>query len=213
MNHIVPGKQKLDLDHWLRREHFNFFNAFEEPYYGVCVTIDCTAAYRFVKQQSISFHFYCLYQSLTAAQQIEAFRYRLEDGDVFIYDRIDGGGVVDRSDGTFGYGHFPYNSNLDEFLRTAALESDRIRAATGLPRTTANYLIRYSVLPWINFTSLSDARAFSRQDSCPRITFGKMTAHGETRSMPVSIHVNHAFVDGLQLGQYVERLQDAMNSR
>jgi chloramphenicol O-acetyltransferase type A len=213
MNHIAPGKQTIDLDHWPRREHFNFFNAFEEPYYGVTVTIDVTAAYRYVKTQGISFHFYCLYQSLSAAQQIEAFRYRIEEGTVVLYDRIDGGGVVDRPDETFGYGYFPYDPSLEGFLRIAALESDRIRATTGMPRTTANNLIRYSVLPWINFTALSHARAFSRQDSCPRITFGKMTAQVDTRTMPVSIHVNHAVVDGLHLGQYIERFQAAMNSR
>jgi chloramphenicol O-acetyltransferase type A len=90
---------------------------------------------------------------------------------------------------------------------------ERIRNTTGLPRTTSNNLIRYSVLPWIDFTSLSHARAFSRPDSCPRITFGKMTEHDGKRSMPLSIHVNHALIDGRDLGQYLELLQELMNAR
>ncbi|MES2393014.1 MAG: chloramphenicol acetyltransferase [Acidobacteriota bacterium] len=213
MNHTAPGHHTIDLTTWPRREHYEFFSAFEEPYYGVTVTIDCTSAYRYVKQQGISFHFYCLYQSLAAAQQVEAFRTRVEEDQIIVYDRIDAGAVVDRPDGTFGYGHVPYDENLETFLKNSATVATEIRATTGLPRTTANYLIRYSTLPWINFTALSHARAFSRQDTCPRITFGKMTAQSDTRSMPVSIHVSHAVCDGLQLGQYVEALQQAMNSR
>ena len=206
-------KQKLDLNRWPRKEHFAFFNAFEEPYYGVTVKLDCTAAYRSAKQRSVSFFLFSLYQSLVAANQIEAFRLRIEDNDVFLYNRIDAGSVIDRPDGTFGYGLLPYSDDLNKFIETANLAIARIRSTTGLPRTPSNNLIRYSVLPWIDFASLSHARAFSRADSCPRITFGKMTEHEGTRTMPISVHVNHALVDGLQLGQYLERLQQLMNAQ
>ncbi len=207
------AKTKLDLNNWARKEHFDFFHSFEEPYYGVTVTIDCTAAYRFVKARGISFFLYSLYQTLAASQQIEAFRYRIEQDEVFLYDRIDGGSVIDRADGTFGYGLLPYSENLDEFLDAAQHEIARIRSLTGLTRTTANNIIRYSTLPWIDFSSLSHARAFARPDSCPRITFGKMTEHDGRRTMPLSIHVNHALVDGLQLGQYLECFQRLMDAQ
>ena len=115
--------------------------------------------------------------------------------------------------GTFGYGFLPYSQDLDRFIETATLEMARIRSTTGLTRTKANNIIRYSSLPWIDFTSLSHARDCSRADSCPYITFGKMTEHDGMRSMPVSVHVNHALVDGLQLGQYLEGLQQLMNTQ
>lgn len=206
-------KQKLDLDSWPRKEHYAFFSAFEEPYYGVTVKLDCTAAHRSAKQRGVSFFLHTLHQSLTAANQIEAFRLRIEDNNVFLYNHIDGGSVIDRPDGTFGYGFLPYSDDLNKFVETANLEIARIRSTTGLTRTTANNIIRYSVLPWIDFTSLSHARSYSRRDSCPFITFGKMTEHDGTRSMPISVHVNHALVDGLQLGQYLERLQQIMNAQ
>jgi len=204
-------KTKLDVSNWARKEHFEFFHSFEEPYHGVTVRVDCTSAYQFAKSRGISFFLYCIYQTLAASQQIEAFRYRIEQDGVFLYDRIDGGSVIDRADGTFGYGYLPYSEKLEEFLDGAQHEIKRIRNTAGLPRTTANNIIRYSSLPWIDFTSLSHARAFSRGDSCPRITFGKMTEHSGRRTMPLSIHVNHALVDGLQLGQYLERLQQLMD--
>lgn len=205
-------KQKLDLSRWPRREHFAFFNAFEEPYYGVTVKLDCTTAYRIARQRNVSFFLYSLYQSLVAANQIDAFRLRIEDDEVFLYNRIDAGSVIDRPDGTFGYGLLPYSENLTTFIEAANLEIARVRSTTGLTRTPSNNLIRYSVLPWIDFTSLSHARSLSRRDTCPYITFGKMTEHDGTRSMPISVHVNHALVDGLHLGQFLERLQQLLNA-
>ncbi len=209
----MAAKTKLDLDAWPRKAHFDFFKSFEEPYHGVCVTIDCTAAYRFAKASGISFFLYCLYQSLSAAQTIDAFRYRIEQEDVFEYARIDGGGAVDRPNGTFGYGRFLYAERLEDFLATAGQEVERVRNTTDLTRSNAVNIIRYSVLPWIDFTSVSHARAFSKPDSCPRITFGKMTEREGKRTRPVSIHVQHALVDGLHVGQYLERFQQLMNSR
>src|ERR1700761_467758 len=137
-------KQKLALTPWPRREHFSFFNSFEEPYYGVTVRLDCTAAYRSAKSRGVSFFLYNVYQSLTAANQVEAFRLRIEDGEVFLYNHIDGGSAIDRPDGTFGYGPLPYSPDLNRFIETATASIARIRASTGLTRTPANNIIRFS---------------------------------------------------------------------
>jgi chloramphenicol O-acetyltransferase type A len=206
-------KTKLDMQSWARKAHFAFFKDFEEPYYGVCVKVECTNAYAFAKHSRISFFLYCLYQSLRAAQQIDPFRYRIEQDEVFSYERVDAGSTISRGNGTFGYGHILYREDLNDFLTDATREVQRVQASNDLIRTTASNVIRYSALPWIDFTSISHARMFSVPDSCPRISFGKMTELQGKRSMPVSIHVHHALVDGLHVGQYVECFQSLLNEQ
>jgi chloramphenicol O-acetyltransferase type A len=205
-------RQKVDVERWIRRDHFNFFRTFEEPYHGVCVRVDCTAAYAAAKRRGCSFFLYYLYQSVAAAQPIENFRYRIVGEDVYLYDRVDAGSTIGRSDGTFGFGRMPYRETLEEFLAGANEEVERVRRSTGLGRPNEVNLIRHSALPWIDFTSLSHARRFSVVDSSPLISFGKMTEAGGRRSMPVSIHVHHALVDGLHVGQWVEAFQERMNA-
>lgn len=205
-------KQKLDVESWIRKPHFEFFRDFEEPYYGVCVNLDCTAAYRFAKSNGLSVFLYLLHRSLAAAQKIEPFRHRIEQGEVFLYDQIDAGSTIARANGTFGYGHILYSSDLGTFMDGANREVERVRAATDLTRTTAPNVIRYSALPWIDFTSVSHARMFSLPDSSPRISFGKITEAQGKRSMPVSIHVHHALVDGLHVGQYIDCFQELLNT-
>jgi len=206
-------KSKVDIDNWIRKPHYQFFKAFEEPYYGVCVNVDCTSAYRFAKANGHSVFLYFLYQSLSAAQKIEAFKYRIDGDEVFLYDQIDAGSTIARSNGTFGYGHILYRPGLPEFLSDANREVERVRSASDLTRTIAPNVIRYSALPWIDFTSISHARMFSQPDSCPRISFGKMTEAAGRKSMPVSIHVHHALVDGLHVGQYIDCFQELLNAQ
>lgn len=96
-------KQILDLNGWARKEHFHFFKQFDEPFFGVTVNIDCTLAYASAKAKGIPFFLYYLHKSLTIANQIAAFRYRIVEDQVWIYDKVDVSSTVDRPDGTFGF--------------------------------------------------------------------------------------------------------------
>ena len=68
-------------------------------------------------------------------------------------------------------------------------------------------MIHYSALPWVAFTSFSHARNWRREDSVPKIVFGKYTERDGHRLMPVSVEVHHALMDGLHVGRFLERLQ------
>jgi chloramphenicol O-acetyltransferase type A len=205
-------KQKLNIDTWIRKEHFNFFKNFEEPFYGVVVNIDCTAAYSLAKQNGVSFFLYYLHKSLTVVNDLEPFKYRIDGDDVIIYDQINAGPTIGRSNGTFGFSYIDYHPLFHEFMIGAKKEIERVQNTTTLfaPKLD-NDIVHFSSLPWINFTSISHARGFSFPDSCPKISFGKMTENSGKRTMPVSIHVHHALVDGLHVGQYIDRFQELMN--
>lgn len=204
-------KQLVDIENWVRKEHFNLFNQFDDPYYGVCVNVDCTKAYRFAKDNGVSFFLYSLYQSLTAAQLVEAFKYRIENNEVYIYDQIDAGSTIGRSNGTFGFVHLLYSADFTEFITAAAKEVELVKNADTLVRSPAGNVIRFSSLPWINFTSISHASNSMFKDSCPKISFGKMTQTDGKRTMPMSVHVHHALVDGLHVGQFIDCFQQLMN--
>ena len=48
----------LDIENWNRKEHYNFFKDFDEPFFGVSVEIDCTNAYEFCKKNELNFFLY-----------------------------------------------------------------------------------------------------------------------------------------------------------
>ena len=206
------GAHKIDMETWERRAVFDFFRAFTEPYHGVCLRVDCTATYRYAKQHGLSVFLSMLHRSLVAAQQVENFRTRIVDGAAWIFDEIDGGSAVGRPNGTIGFAYYPYRAGIEEFVQEASVEVERVRQRNDLERRPEVNLIRYSTLPWLDFTSLSHARDMSREDSAPRITFGKMTEADGRRTMPVSIHVHHALADGLHVAQFVEQFQKMLDA-
>ncbi len=205
-------KQVLNVAGWARRDQFNFFKQFEEPFFGVCLNIECGIAYQRAKENGHSFFLYYLYQSLAAANKTEPFRYRISGDDVFIYDRIHASPTINRPDGTFGFAYMDFKDSFEEFIKEAQVEIDKVQSSKGLiPAVSGENVIHFSSIPWLNFTSLSHARKFSFNDSIPKISFGKMTEVNGRKTMPVAIHAHHGLMDGYHVGQFVDRFQELMN--
>ena len=205
-------KSELDLSSWNRKEHFEFFSKFEEPFFGLTVDLDFTRAYYKCKKDGISFFLYYLHLASRTVNSLEPFRYRIADGKVFIYDKINASATISRADNTFGFSHIVHDEDLEVFLDNAEKEVKRIQSGSGLMlEEVRQNEVHYSALPWVKFTSLSHSRSYSAEDSCPKISFGKLSLEDGKRMMPVSIHVHHALMDGYHVGLFVEKYQDLLN--
>lgn len=205
-------KQQIDIKNWNRKEHFEFFSTFEEPFFGITTPIDCTIAFEKSKELNIPFFIYYLHKTLTAVNQIENFRYRIEDGNVFLYDEIDSSATIMRADKTFGFSFMKFNTDLTEFNKIALAEIERIQSTSGLfTREFPENLIHFSAIPWINFTGLTHSRSFTLPDSCPKISFGKMITENGKKTMSLAVLAHHGLVDGYHMGMFVEALQNEFN--
>jgi chloramphenicol O-acetyltransferase type A len=204
-------KTRIDPDTWIRKDHFAFFSQFEEPFFGFTVKIDSTEAYAFSKAKEYSFFLYSLHQSLIAVNQIPEFRCRILDGEVWQYDKVNASPTINRPDGTFGYAYFDFETDFTTFASKAKKEIEKVQQSKGLiTSVTGDNIIHYSYIPWVDFTGLSHARIFGRQDSIPKICFGKMVEEGSRRYMPMSVHGHHGLMDGYHIGRYIDLLTQIM---
>lgn len=206
-------KQKLDLNNWNRKEHFLFFKQMQEPFFGMTVPIDCTVAYAKSKELGVSFFTYYLHKTLIAVNTIEAFRYRIINDDIYIFDQVDASATILRDDKTFGFSFMEYDEDLDSFAQITKTEIARIQNTTGLiTRKFPENLIHFSAVPWVNFTSYSHARSFTFPDSCPKVSFGKMMDDNGKKTMQMAVHVHHGLMDGYHVGQFISCFEELMNS-
>jgi len=202
----------LDLENWARRELFEFFIGYSNPYFNVCTEVDVTALVALVRNRpAVKFSQAIHYFALRVANETEPFRYRLQDGKVFVYDVINGGTTVLMPNESFAYAYFAYQRDFEKFVNDMGKAVEDLRTANGpLKPTTRDDVIYHTTLPWISFTSFAHARTQGRGDSIPRIVFGKFTQKGERLMMPFSVEVHHALMDGLHVGRYLSRLEEAL---
>ncbi len=206
-------KQLIDLATWPRREHFEFFSAFEEPFFGLVAEVDCTRAQAEAKRLGVSFFLYYLYQALHAANEVEAFRYRIEQGQVVRYDQVHASATIGRPDHTFGFSFIEQRASLADFVAGAQLAITAVQQTSGLclnDTTGRPDVLHCSALPWVRFTGLTHARSFRHPDSCPKISFGQAYAAGAAQRMAVSVNLHHGLGDGYHVGQFLEIFQQRL---
>ena len=206
-------KKRIDIDNWNRKEHFLFFSKFEEPFFGVTIKVDCTSAYKKAKEKGISFFLYYLYRALKAANEIENFRYRIIENQPYDFAIVNASPTINRPDGTFGFAYMDYFEDEKQFYEKALQEIENVKNTNSLlPAVSGENVIHFSAIPWLDFTSISHARSFSHPDSCPKISFGKMTENNAVKEIPVSIHGHHALMDGYHAGLFIDKFQDLLKN-
>jgi chloramphenicol O-acetyltransferase type A len=201
----------LDLANWARRDLFEFFRGFDKPYFNVCTRVDVTDLLALLHlKPNVSVSLACHYFALRVANEIEPFRYRLREDKVIVHDVVHGGTTVLMPNESFTFAYFDYEEDFDKFMLDAGRAVTE--AKTGnvpFQPTNRDDTIYFTALPWLSFTSFSHARNWGREDSVPRIAFGKFVPENDRVLLPISVEVHHALMDGLHVGRYVTRLEEA----
>jgi chloramphenicol O-acetyltransferase type A len=201
----------LDVANWSRRELFEFFIGYTNPYFNVCTQIDVTQLKQFVSERGTRTSLALHYFALRVANETEPFRYRLRDGKVFVYDVVNGGTTVLLPNESFTYAYYDYHRDFETFVSEMGKNVEEVRTGSGeLKPTMRDDVIYHTTLPWISFTSFAHARNKGRGDSIPRIVFGKFSRQGDRLLMPLSVEVHHALMDGLHVGRYLAGFEEAM---
>lgn len=203
----------LDIDGWSRREAFFHFRRFDKPYFNVCARLDAAPLKAAVRTLGVgSFALAYHFVALRLANEIEPFRYRIRGDRVEVLPRQHGGATVLRDDDSFGFAYLdPCERYADFVLQAApAIAAARSPKAGFEPRLDDDALIHMTTLPWVHFTSFSHARNWGREDSIPKISFGRADPEGPRLWLPISVEVHHALMDGVHVGRYVQALEAAM---
>ena len=207
-------KQTIDITHWNRREHFEFFSRFDDPFFGITTLVDFTKAYEHIKAHRRPFFLSSVHFLLKCVNETEAFRLRTEDGKLVQYDTIHVSPTIGREDGTFGFGFFEYHTDIDIFIRNAEKEIKRVKKGCGLSVTENTWrpdVIRYSALPWFAFSEMKHAGSIRTGDSVPRISTGKLTQENGRYNLPLSITVHHGLMDGRDVAEFLQNIEYHQN--
>jgi chloramphenicol O-acetyltransferase type A len=204
----------VDLETWNRKEHFAFFYRMDYPQYNICANIDITRFLTLVKGNCWSFYYAMIFAASEVANQNENFRYRIRKGQVILHDRVHPSftDLAGKGDDLFKMVTVEMEDTLPAFIQKAlhisANQSKYFDFATMAERDDFLYI---TCIPWVAFTSMTHTISLKRDDSVPRISWGKYFREGERVLLPFSVQVHHALADGNHVGQYFERLQDYLD--
>lgn len=207
-------RKVIDIQNWKRKEEYLFFRTFFNPMISVTVEVDCTMACRRAKELGIPLSLYYMHAAIVAANRIEELRYRQEGDEVVLYDRIDLFTPLQTADGTYRSVRLPATEDLNAFLKMASPLVEAAKRGEGEAHSETRHgrdILLISVNPWYHFTAVQLSIPSEPHQNIPIFTFGKIVERDGRRMMPVAMSVNHGFVSGYQIGQYLKEFQGLLD--
>lgn len=202
----------IDMESWPRREHFELFSTFDQPHFGLCVNVDLTAFYPFIKQRGISFTTAIVYMIARAANVIPEFRYRIWEGKAVEHEVVHPSVTILYGEDLFSFCTIHYTEDFSEFAARAA---ERIAYVQEYPTLEngpeQDALLYMTAVPWVSFTSFDHPLFLNPADSMPRFAWGKFFGDRRLLQMPLSVHAHHALMDGIHVGKLYAEVQNYLH--
>ena len=183
---------------------------------SVTVEVDCTMACRRAREEGFPLSLYYMHAAIVAANRIEEFRYRQEGDEVVLYDRIDLFTPIQTGDGTYRSVRLMAIEDWKNFLVAALPVVTAAKRGEGEAHSETGHrrdILLISVNPWYRFTNVQLTIPREPHQNIPIFTFGKITEQNGKRMMPVAMSVNHGFVSGYEIGQYLKEFQRLLDRK
>lgn len=204
--------KEINIESWNRKRLYTHFRQLKDPYFGVVIPFDVTKAYQFSKAQNVSFFVKYLHDCMKAINAVDNFRYRIIDDKVVDFDVIHASATIAREDNTYGFSYITFNENLEQFVINFNKEKERIQNSDELyPPVNGQDCIHCSALPWFSFSGHKEPSS-GQLESIPELAFSKVEEANGKLIMNVSVHVNHALIDGYHVGLFAEKFQNNLNT-
>lgn len=208
--------KRHDPTSWPRAAHYAWFRAMDWPYVGVCSEVDLTDTVLAAKADGVSLFAATLHRLMAAMHQVPQLRQRIrvEDGqDVVVeHEEMHAGITVPVEGDRFTYATVRWHPERDVFAGRVAAASAAKRAYDGLDAHDdgPDDLVYASCLPWLRFTSVTHPMPTRRQDTVPRLAWGKLLERDGRWTAPVDLLCHHSLVDGVHLGRFFEAASSGM---
>ncbi len=209
-------EQKIDRSLWRRNAHDQMFARLEVPFYSLTWRLDVTGAVRYAKARGIPFYATMIWVTMKALNGVEAFRFELRGGDVYLLDHRNPSYTYPWDDELFGICGLEWRDGESPAGFAARMKAAEANNASPIPAAEADdagHDVYISSLPWIDYTHIAQEFPLDNTDSTPRILWGRFSEDETGRmTLPYTVQVNHRLIDGIHLKRLNEGLVGAIRA-
>lgn len=196
-------KTLFDVESWKRKEAYYYFKDFRNPFAHLGADIDVTELCAYAKSNGYSINLSNTYIAARLSNEIENFRLRIEDGQVYLYDVVHAAQTIGYEDGTYTNINTrikPTLKEFDAFERAHIIEHKKIHQHESGPYD--GDLIFMTTIPWVSFTSFQQPNN-GTASSNPKVALGKIKEAGDRKLLPLCVEGHHSLMDGFHLAAFI----------
>ena len=211
MSHTNQKYTIVDPESWERQHLYDFFITCEDPFFNLSFEVDITGIYTWCKENQKSIFLAYLYSTISAANQVKNFRYRIKENQVVEYHEIFAGSTILLDDETFSFCYFNNHDHIEDFIDDGSAKIKDLKLTKAFdPKFGHLEYIHCSPVPWIHFTGFKHARKMSSGDSIPKFMFGKIYERRQKKFLPMAVDVHHSLMDAYHVCQFVQKMEEEL---
>lgn len=202
----------INKDSWARAQTYEYFTEkVSTLIYSINVTVDVTTVWNAVKKQGVKFFPAYLYFVTRTINSQPAFLMGMKDQALGTWTGRTPCYPLLRQDKTIAFTWTKYQQEFSAFYQQYLLDKEQqeknksLMSVKGTPPLDC-YII--ACIPWFSFNSLSMQLQNAKDYYAPLIESGGFTKQSGKVTMPLSLTVNHAVVDGYHIKEFLDCLQE-----
>ena len=210
--------KKIDLSTWERKSHYAWFSQFSNPSIALDVKMNITNVLDFCKKKGVSSYAVIMYVICKCINENRAFRLRVLNDEVVEIDAANVAYTIMVNDSCFVNCRADMKNGYEEYAKDVA-ENQRKYSNSNFVQEEYNSTaiiddIYCSCIPWVNFASVKQPipDKIPESKSIPRACWGKYYVEGQSTYMTLNINANHALVDGLDVANVFNAIQNSFDN-
>ena len=190
-----------------RKQWFDKYQEMTNPYIYLTVRVDITNIINYCK---INKNYYATigYFILLSANELDCFKYRLENNKIYKYENLRSSSV-ELLDDEIIY----INCNLNEYnkyLKEYNSEKQRCINNKEIVEGTDQGVIWFSCTPWFNFQSV--ITPYDKKITIPQFIWDKYVLEDGKYFINLTIMIHHGFADGKDIAEFLSILNKKIDS-
>lgn len=203
-------RKEIEIDSWYRKDAFNRFKEYHYPYLTICSQINVHKLVYIAKKRNKSFYSLMSWLVLKAVNEIDNFKTRFSNEDIYIYDKISLSFSELRENNSFGYSGFVELDNINRFSHEFMIMQKKIRDNLNISHRKGDDVIYVTCVPFLRTYSVINPMKLFDDDCIPRICWGKYEEIGEQKIIDISVQVHHSLADGADIIRFFKIMSELL---
>lgn len=206
----------IDQSTWPRREHFTYYRNTLPCANSVTTHLDVTRFRAMLQKNHIKFYpafIWCVSHTLLSHPD---FRLAVDQsGTLGTHDVLHPNYTVfHEDDHTFSDLWTAHDEDFPTFYRAFLADLKTYGNVHGMKPKGGQPWNFYciSCVPWLDFTGYATVVPGGQPHLFPVLTYGKFTEHDGKLTLPFSLSISHAAVDGWHISQFFQGMQDLLDT-
>ncbi len=200
---------KNEVKDFKRKELFDMYHERSNPFLFVTTKIDITNIVNYCKKHK-NYYATIGYFILLAANELDCFKYRLENNKIYKYDDLRANFVQMIDDDEIGFFGCDNKSSYKEFINEFEQNQDKFFKEKISYDSIDEGEVWFSCTPWFEFSSL--VVPFDKNITVPQFIWSKFIEENDKVYTNLMIMVHHGFADGNHVGKFLKLLNEKIDN-